>query len=97
MGRAPRAARVIGDGGVIGWLIPESIEFPDDSEPTLAYTLIRYKVSGVNEDSCLLMWLTTLTQAEVRSQAKNTIRADIIAKFGLTSPLAQIKMLNSPE
>lgn len=88
---------MIGDGGVIGWLIPETIEFPDDSQPTLAYTLIRYKVSGAAEESCLMMWFTTLTQAEVRSQAKDLIRADIIEKLGLTIPKAQIKMLNSPE
>ena len=92
-----RAARMIGDGGVIGWLLPETIEFPDDGQPTLAYTLIQYKVSGATADNCNLAWLTTATQAEVRSQAKDAIRADIISKYGLTIPKAQIKMLNSPE
>lgn len=92
-----RAARVIGDGGVIGWLLPETIEFPDDGQPTLAYTTVNYKVSGATVDNCNLAWLTTSTQAEVRSLAKDTIRADIIAKLGITIPKANIKMLNSPE
>jgi hypothetical protein len=88
---------MIGDGGVIGWLLPETIEFPDDGQPTLAYTTIKYKVSGATVDDCNLVWLTTATQAEVRSLAKDVIRADIITKLGLTIPKAQIKMLNSPE
>ncbi len=92
-----RAARMIGDGGVIGWLLPETIGFPDDSQPTLAYTLMQYAISQGPGDSCNLAWDTTWTQAEVRSAAKDAIRADIIAKLGLTIPKTQIKMLNSPE
>lgn len=88
---------MIGDGGVIGWLLPETIEFPDDGQPTLAYTTINYRVSGATTDSCNLAWITTSAQAEVRSLAKDAIRADIIEKTGLTIPKAQIKMLNSPE
>ena len=32
-----REARVIGDGGVIGWMVPDSIAFPPDSQPGDAY------------------------------------------------------------
>lgn len=92
-----RAARMIGDGGVIGWLMPETITFPDESQPTLAYTSMQYKISPFSDGSVNLSWLTTMTQAEVRSLAKDVIRQDIIEKFGITVPKAQIKMLNSPE
>ena len=92
-----RAARVIGDGGVVGWMLPDSIAFPDDSQPTLAYTTVQYQVSQSPADTVNLAWLTTMTAAEVRSLAKDTIRADVIAKLGITIPKSQIKMLNSPE
>ena len=92
-----RAARVVGDGGVIGVLLPESIAFPDESQPTLAYTTISYYASQAEPASCNLVWFTTQTAAEVRSAAKDAIRADIIEKLGITIPKAQIKMLNSPE
>ena len=89
--------RVIGDGGIIGWMLPDSIAFPDDSQPTLAYTTVQYQVSQSPSDTVNLPWYTTMTAAEVRSLAKDTIRADVIAKLGITIPKAQIKMLNSPE
>lgn len=92
-----RAARMIGDGGVIGTLLPESIAFPDDSQPTLAYTTVAYYISQGAPDTCNLVWFTTQTAAEVRSAAKDAIRQDIIDKLGITIPKAQIKMLNSPE
>lgn len=90
-------ARLIGDGGVIGWMLPDSIVFPDDSQPTLAYTTVQYQVSQAAADTVNLPWFTTMTAAEVRSLAKDTIRQDIIEKLGITIPKAQIKMLNSPE
>lgn len=92
-----RAARMVGEGGVIGWLLPDSIAFPDDSAPTAAYTTIQYKVSGGSDHTVNLPWMTTMTQAEVRSLAKDVIRQDIIEKLGITIPKTQIKMLNSPE
>lgn len=92
-----RAARMVGDGGVIGQLLFESIDFPDEGQPTLAYTTIQYKPSQGAVETCNLAWLTTLTQAEVRSAAKDAIRQDIIDKLGVTIPKAQIKMLNAPE
>lgn len=92
-----RAARVIGDGGVIGWLAPETIAFLDEGQPTFATIQLAYKGSDVAQDSFSFSWLTTATQAEVRSQAKDAIRQDIIDKLGVTIPKANIKMLNSPE
>lgn len=92
-----RAARMIGDAGVIGQLLFESVDYPDPSQPTLAYTTIQYKPSLGTIESCNLVWFTTMTQAEVRSAAKDAIRQDIIDKLGITIPKAQIKMLNSPE
>lgn len=89
--------RVIGTGGVIGWMLPDSISFPNEGEPTFAYTTVQYRVSGGDDNSCTLSWYTTMTAAEVRSAAKDTIRQDVINKLGLTIPKAQIKMLNSPE
>ena len=92
-----RAARVIGEGGVIGWLAPETIAFLDEGAPTFATIQLAYKGSGIDQDSFSFSWFTTATQAEVRSAAKDAIRADIIAKLNVAVPRANIKMLNSPE
>jgi hypothetical protein len=88
---------MIGDGGAIGWLVPETIEFPDDAQPTLAYTSIQYTASQASRESVNLAWDTSWTQAEVRSAAKDAIRADVIEKLGIAIPKTRIKMLNSPE
>lgn len=84
--------------GVIGTLLPDTVAFQDPvAQPTLAAVQIQYIASpGVTEVTTMI-WMTTMTQAEVRSLAKDTIRADIIQKFGVTVPKSQIKMLNSPE
>lgn len=92
-----RAARMIGDGGVIGWLAPETIAFTDEAQPTLATIQVSYKGSDIAQDSFGFNWMTTATQAEIRSLAKDAIRADILAKLGVSVPKANIKMLNSPE
>lgn len=92
-----RAARVIGDGGVIAWLSPETIYYPDDEQPLMAQGTILYIPSGSGQDGCALRWMTNGTAAEIRSAAKDAIRQDIIDKLGVTIPKAQIKMLNSPE
>ena len=92
-----KAARVIGDGGIVGWMLPDSIAFPDDSQPLLAYTTVQYRVSGGDDYTVNLVWMTNMTQAEVRSLAKDTIRAAVIETLGIAVPKAQIKMLNSPE
>jgi hypothetical protein len=88
---------MIGDGGVVGWLAPETVEYPDESQPTLSYIQLSYKGSGITQDSCNFVWMTNDTQANIRSTAKDRIRQDIIDKLGVTIPKAQIKMLNSPE
>lgn len=88
---------MIGDGGVVGWLMPETVEYPDEGQPTFCIIQVSYKGSGIAQDSFGFSWFTTATQAEVRTAAKDAIRADIIAKLGVTIPRAQIKMLNSPE
>ncbi len=92
-----RAARMIGDGGVVGWLMPETVEYPDEAQPTMCVIQVSYKGSGIAQDSFGYTWMTTATQAEIRSGAKDAIRQDIIDKLGVTIPKAQIKMLNSPE
>ncbi len=88
-----RAARVIGDGGVIGWLAPETVSYPDDEQPTMALGTMLYIASGSGQDGCALRWLTTATAAETRSQAKDAIRQDIIDKLGITIPKAQIRVI----
>lgn len=92
-----RAARMIGDGGVIGWLLPETTQFPSEATPTFAYIQIAYVISGSSQENCNLAFFTNGTQAEIRALAKDAIREDVIAKLGVTIPRAQIKMLNSPE
>jgi hypothetical protein len=93
-----RAARIIGEGGVIGWMLPETIQYPDDQDPLLAYTTVAYRVSQSNLDGSVnLIWRTNMTAAEVRNACKDAIRLDIIDRLGITIPRAQIKMLNSPE
>lgn len=93
-----RAARVVGEGGVIGWMLPETISYPDDQDPLLAYTTVAFRVSQSQLDGSVnLVWRTNMTAAEARSAAKDAIRQDIIDKLGITIPKAQIKMLNSPE
>lgn len=92
-----RAARVIGAGGVLGWLLPETIGFPSESEPMLANIQILYMVSGASQDTCNLVFMTNGTPSEIRTAAKIAIQDDILAKTGVTVPRAQIKMLNSPE
>ena len=92
-----RAARVIGAGGVVGWLMPETVEYPDEGQPTLSYIQLAYKGSGIALDFCNFVWMTNDTQAAIRTAAKDRIREDIIDKLGVTIPRAQIKMLNSPE
>lgn len=89
--------RVIGTGGVIGWMLPDSIAFPNEGEPTFAYTTVQYRVSGGDDYTVNLPWYTTMTAAEIRSAAKDVIRQDVIDRLGITVPKAQIKMLNSPE
>lgn len=92
-----RAARVIGAGGVIGWLAPETIAFLDEGQPTMATIQLAYKGSDLAQDSFSFSWMTTATQGEIRSAAKDAIQADILSKTGVTVPKTQIKMLNSPE
>jgi hypothetical protein len=93
-----RAARVIGDGGVIGWLQPENgVAFNDEGQPTLATMQLAYQGSDIPQVSFSFSWLTTSTQAEARSQAKDAIRQNIIDTTGVTIPKANIRMLNAPE
>ena len=89
---------MIGEGGVIGWLQPENgVEFLDAAQPTQATMQLAYKGNGITETSFSFAWLTTATQAEARSQAKDAIRQNIIDTLGVTIPKANIKMLNAPE
>lgn len=88
---------MIGDGGVIGWLGPDTIAFLDEGQPTLATIQLSYKGAGIEQDSFSFDWITTATQAEIRSSAKDAIRQRIIDVLGVTIPKSAIKMLNSPE
>lgn len=91
------ATRVIGEGGVIGEFVASTVAYPDDSQPTLAYTEIIYRMSQAPDASVNYVWDTTWTPADIRSRAKDAIKADILLKTGLTTPKSAIKMMNSPE
>ena len=94
----PISALAVGDGGAIGWLFPESIEFPDSGAPTLCYIQMAYKVSGIAVPQTLTFISdTTLTQAAIRSSAKDTIKQHILDNFGINIPKSAIKMANSLE
>lgn len=88
----------VGDGGAVGWITPETIEFPDPGQPTLCYISLAYKVSGDGAVNQLnFVTDTTLTQAAIRSAAKDLIKQSILDTYGINIPKAAIKMSNSLE
>lgn len=92
-----RAARVIGEGGVIGWFLEDTIAFLDDANPTFSTIQLSFKGYDIVQDSFSFDWVTTSTQAAIRSAAKDAIRQRIIDTLGVAVPRANIKMMNSPE
>ena len=91
------SAAAVGEGGVVATLLPETVAFPDEAQPTLVYTQASYITYGLPQTVCNIVWDTTWTQAAIRSSAKDQIRQHIIDTYAVAIPKASIKMLNNPE
>lgn len=92
------AALAIGDGGALGWIDPDTVEFPDEAQPTLCTMQLFYKVSGGGARVAIPFTTdTTATQANIRSAMKDAIKADILTTFGVDIPKSASKTSNSLE
>ena len=88
----------VGLGGAVGWILPESITFPDDGQPSLAYSNCVYKISRTDlNGSFNFVWDTGTGPLALRNQMKAAIRADLLEVFGLDIPVTKIKTMNNPE
>jgi len=88
----------VGDGGAVGWIYPETIEFPDPGQPTFCYIQLSYKVSGDGAINTMnFVTDTALTQAAIRSAEKDLIKQSILDIYGINLPKSVIKMANSLE
>ncbi len=91
------SAAAVGEGGVVATLLPESVYFPDEAQPTLVYTTASYITYGLPQTQCNIVWDTTWTQGTIRSSAKDQIKQHILDTYFVDIPKASIKMLNNPE